>query len=153
MSEIGLITAFLAGLFSFLSPCILPLVPGYLSFMSGVSLEEMVAGRGGTTAKVVGRGLLFVFGFSIIFVALGAAATAVGAFLGRHGYFLNKVAGLVIILFGLQMLGVFRFRFLLAERRYQGRVMGGRAGAVILGMVFAFGWSPCYGPILSVILA
>ncbi len=151
--QISLFTAFLAGLASFLSPCVLPLIPGYLSFISGISIEEMTRGRGTHVRHVLLHSLLFVIGFSAVFVAMGAVATAVGAFIQGKLVWFNRAAGLLVIFFGLQMMGVWRLRFLMSERRYHGMTGGGWVGTVLLGMAFAFGWSPCVGPILFSVLA
>lgn len=153
VDQTGLAAAFAAGLASFLSPCVLPLLPGYLSYLSGVSIEQMEQrGRGGTS-RVLAASLLFVAGFSAVFVAMGAAASGLGSFLREHSVLLTRIAGAVIIFFGLQLMGVGRLRFMMAEKRYQGRIKTGPVGSVLLGMAFAFGWSPCVGPILFSILA
>jgi cytochrome c-type biogenesis protein len=152
--NVTLIAAFGAGFLSFISPCVLPLIPGYLSFVSGVSLEEMrddsaVAAR----RHVVVTSLAFVLGFSIVFVALGASASAIGMFLFRNSNILGKVAGVLVIVFGLHTMGVFRIPFLETEKRMQaGSKPKTLLGAVMVGMAFGFGWTPCIGPILSGIL-
>ena len=154
--QVTLIAAFAAGFLSFISPCVLPLIPGYVSFVSGVSLEEM---RGGATAPSASRrqvlitSLFFVLGFSLVFIALGATASAVGKFLLVRLPILAKIAGALLIILGLHMMGVFRIPFLENEKRVQSdRKPAGPLGAVVVGIAFAFGWTPCIGPILSGIL-
>lgn len=140
--------AFVAGVVSVSSPCCLPLMPGYLSYISGVSAEE--AGR---RRRVVGASLLFVLGFALVFTALGASASAFGGFLLERLPTFVKVAGAFVILMGLATLGVLRIPFLYREKRLDMRkVKSGPAGAVPLGMAFAFGWAPCVGPVLGGIL-
>jgi cytochrome c-type biogenesis protein len=152
--NVSLIAAFGAGFLSFISPCVLPLIPGYLSFVSGVSLEEMrddtaVAAR----RQVLVTSLAFVLGFSLVFIALGASASAIGKFLFRNSTILTKVAGALVIVFGLHTMGVFRLPFLESEKRLQaGAKPKSLFGAVMVGMAFGFGWTPCIGPILSGIL-
>ena len=152
--NVSLIAAFGAGFLSFISPCVLPLIPGYLSFVSGVSLEEMrddaaVAAR----RQVIVTSLAFVLGFSLVFIALGASASAIGKFLFRNSTILTKVAGALVIIFGLHTMGVFRLPFLETEKRLQaGSKPKTLLGAVMVGMAFGFGWTPCIGPILSGIL-
>ena len=153
MDEVGLLTALVAGLASFLSPCVLPLVPGYLSFISGVSIEEMVASRGVHTRKVVMNSFMFVSGFSLVFVAMGAPATALGSFIQDQMQILSKIAGLLIIVFGIHLTGIYRLKFLMVEKRFQGSAGRGLLGSLILGMAFGFGWTPCVGPVLFSILA
>jgi cytochrome c-type biogenesis protein len=154
--NVTLVAAFVAGILSFISPCVLPLIPGYISFVSGASLEEMRgAGPAGASARghVLLTSLAFVLGFSVVFVALGASASAVGRFLFDYSAVLEKVAGAVIIVFGLHLIGVFRIRFLDVERRVQSnRKPAGPLGAFLVGLAFAFGWTPCIGPILGGIL-
>ena len=159
MDNVTLFAAFVAGLLSFVSPCVLPLIPGYLSFVSGVSLEEM---RGGDdaqgTARARGKVLLsslgFICGFTLVFVSLGASASAVGEFLMSRLSILGKVAGAIIILFGLHMMGVLKIGWLYNEKRVQTQKKpAGPLGAVVVGIAFAFGWTPCIGPILAAILA
>jgi cytochrome c-type biogenesis protein len=154
--NVTLLAAFAAGFLSFVSPCVLPLIPGYISFVSGVSLDEM---RGDTTPatsrlQVFLTSLAFVIGFSLVFVALGASATAIGKFLFARLPLFSKIAGGILILFGLHTMGVFRLAFLETEKRVQSqRKPAGPLGAVLVGVAFAFGWTPCIGPILGGILA
>ena len=152
--NVSLIAAFGAGFLSFISPCVLPLIPGYLSFVSGVSLEEMRDDRAvAARRQVVITSLAFVLGFSLVFVALGASASAIGKFLFRNSSLLSKIAGTLVIIFGLHTMGVFRIPFLETEKRLQaGSKPKSLMGAVMVGMAFGFGWTPCIGPILSGIL-
>ena len=155
MENTSLLAAFTAGLLSFLSPCILPLIPAYLSFISGVSLNEMRQSESDahSSLKVFTNALFFVLGFSFVFVSLGASATFFGKFmLGQLGI-LRRIAGGLVVLFGLHMLGVFRIGFLDRVRRFQQRTKPlGLFGSILVGMAFAFGWTPCIGPILATIL-
>lgn len=153
-NEIGLLVAFGAGFASFVSPCVLPLVPAYLSFMSGVSLND-IKGRGaGKMREVFAASLAFVLGFSLVFIALGASATALGQKLLGALPVLARVAGVLIIIFGIHMTGLVRIPFLAYERRFQAGGGGrGLASAFVMGLAFAFGWTPCIGPILAAILA
>ena len=154
MNEITWLTAFAAGVVSFLSPCVLPLVPGYVSFMSGVSLEELSEGAGGSQRKAGVAAIAFVLGFALIFTLLGASASAVGRLLDAYRNVFNTVAGAVVILFGLHTMGVTPIRWLYMEKRFQTTgVAPGAAGAFVMGLAFAFGWTPCIGPILAGILA
>ncbi len=154
ISGIGAVTAFAAGLISFLSPCVLPLVPGYVSYVAGQSLEEVrtqtsLAGKFTT----VSLSLCFVLGFSTVFVALGASATAIGQVLLSYRYEVNIVGGTVVILFGLFMSGLLPVQWLARELRFSGPLRGGHPlGAFVLGLAFAFGWTPCIGPVLGAIL-
>ena len=154
MSEnVTLLAAFVAGFLSFVSPCVLPLIPGYISFVSGASLEDMRAGHGAARRQVLLSSLAFVLGFSLVFVALGASATAIGRFIFDKLPILTKIAGALIIIFGLHMMGVFRLGFLDNEKRAQTqRKPAGPIGALLVGIAFAFGWTPCIGPILAGIL-
>lgn len=147
--------ALVAGLLSFFSPCVLPLVPAYLSFISGASLEEIREGRRRElVVRTVWRSLAFVLGFSAVFVLLGATATALGQFLLSRLQVLMKVAGVVVVVFGLHTMGVFRIPVLDYEKRLSaGRRPAGLVGSFLVGVAFAFGWSPCVGPILGAILA
>ncbi len=151
--NVTLIAAFAAGFLSFISPCVLPLIPGYISFVSGASLEEMRAGQGAARQQMLLRSLAFVIGFSLVFIALGASATAIGRFIFDKQPLLSKIAGAVIIVFGLHMMGVFRLAFLDYDKRAQTtRKPAGPLGALLVGIAFAFGWTPCIGPILAGIL-
>ena len=154
--EITLLAAFAAGFLSFVSPCVLPLIPGYISFVSGVSVEEMRADAPPATSRlqVFVTSLAFVIGFSIVFVLLGASATAIGKLMFARLPLLSKIAGAILIVFGLHTMGVFRLGFLETEKRMQSqRKPAGPLGALLVGVAFAFGWTPCIGPILGGILA
>jgi len=151
--------AFGAGLISFLSPCVLPLIPGYISFISGVSLQEMQNGSladgllNSQKITVILNSMFFIVGFSVIFILLGASATWIGTLLSTRISFLTKAAGLVIILFGLFKLGLFRPLVFFKEVRFNvERKKVGFIWALIIGASFAFGWTPCIGPILTGIL-
>jgi cytochrome c-type biogenesis protein len=157
-NDVTLLAAFAAGFLSFVSPCVLPLIPGYISFVSGISVEEMRAGGEATLStsrlQVFVTSLAFVIGFSLVFVALGASATAIGKFMFARLPLFSKVAGAVLIVFGLHTMGVFRLAFLDTEKRVHAqRKPAGPLGAVLVGIAFAFGWTPCIGPILGGILA
>lgn len=154
--SVGYGAAFVAGIASFLSPCVLPLVPGYISFMSGLSLEELSQGaKPGTTLRHAGwESLFFVLGFSVIFTALGASASAVGEFLTAHLPIVSKIAGAIIIVFGLHMTGVITIPLLYMHKRADSSsIQPGYVGSFLMGLAFACGWTPCIGPILSGILA
>jgi cytochrome c-type biogenesis protein len=151
--------AFAAGLISFLSPCVLPLVPGYLSFISGVSFAEIGEKEGSTPFLgkekriILYSSILFIIGFSTVFILLGATATWIGTFISSKISILTKLAGLVIIFFGIYMMGLIRPRFLYKEARFQIKDKRlGYVGALLIGAAFAFGWTPCIGPILAGIL-
>ena len=147
------IAAFLAGLVSFLSPCVLPLVPGYVSLISGTGVEELKSQESQLLRKVMLNSMGFILGFSIVFIALGAISTEVGQLMARYKSLLAQVAGVVIIIFGLHLTGIFRINALYADKRLH-NVKGGNTigGAFVIGFAFAFGWTPCVGPILAVIL-
>lgn len=156
IAQVSLVTAFVAGVVSFLSPCVLPLVPGYLSFISGVSLDEIRAGDGkdGVRRGVLVNTGFFVLGFTIVFVTLGATASSVGALLQNNLLWLQRIAGFVVVVFGLHLVGLLKIEWLYREKRYQGPVTPrGPMGALLLGLAFAAGWTPCIGPILAGILA
>jgi cytochrome c-type biogenesis protein len=152
MPDVSIYMAFVAGLISFLSPCILPIVPGYISFLSGMSVEE-IEGSGEKRLLLV-NSILFITGFSVVFILLGASATMMGAFLTSKMSILTKIAGLVIILFGIFKLGLIRHLAFYREARFQLKNRKfGVFGAMLIGAAFAFGWTPCIGPILGSILA
>jgi cytochrome c-type biogenesis protein len=149
-----MILVFVAGLTSFLSPCVLPLVPGYLSLISGVGLEELKAPQAQLMRRVMVNSTVFILGFSVVFIALGLAATGVGQVLGIYKNTIARIAGVVIILFGLHLTGIFKIKALYTDARLH-NVKGGSTpiGAFVIGFAFAFGWTPCLGPILSGVLA
>ncbi|MEB3198676.1 MAG: cytochrome c biogenesis protein CcdA [Candidatus Sericytochromatia bacterium] len=157
--DIGIVGAFVAGLLSFLSPCVLPLVPGYLSFISGVNLAALRQGDTSPdqpvpqTGAVFLNALFFVLGFSAVFVALGASATALGTQMLAQLPLLSKIAGVLLVLFGLHMTGLIPIKALYKEKRFQvtNKPLG-LVGAFVVGCAFAFGWTPCIGPILAGIL-
>ena len=154
MSSLPLpIAAFLAGLISFLSPCVLPLVPGYVSLISGAGVEELKAAQGQLMRRVMVNSIGFILGFSIVFVTLGAISTEIGQVAARYKHTLSIIAGVVIIIFGLHLTGIFKIKALYTDARLHS-VKGGSTpyGAFLIGFAFAFGWTPCLGPILSVIL-
>jgi len=154
LSEVSLIAAFLAGLLSFISPCVLPLVPGYISFISGISLEDIENKKQQNKNTIIISSLFFIIGFSLIFILLGATATFLGSFLLEKASILRKVAGLIIILFGIHMSGLYRIKFLDYEKRIytNTRPVNIVVGPFLMGLAFAFGWTPCIGPVLAAIL-
>jgi cytochrome c-type biogenesis protein len=153
-SDVTLSAAGAAGLLSFLSPCVLPLVPPYLTFIAGTTIEDVAHERVSQARRdVFLAAILFVLGFSSVFVALGATASFFGQMLRAHIAALSLIAGLAIILMGLHFLGVFRLTFLYREKRVEVAKPLGLWGAYVMGLAFAFGWTPCIGPILAAILA
>jgi len=154
--SVGLATAFVAGLISFLSPCVLPLVPAYLSYITGVSVEDMRQHGENAPAHRIGKVLLhsvfFIAGFSLVFVALGASATTVGRTIQRHHRLFLQIAGVIIIIFGLHLTGLFKIGLLYREARFNKAGRAGILGSFVIGLAFAFGWTPCIGPILAGIL-
>jgi cytochrome c-type biogenesis protein len=151
----SILAALLAGALSFLSPCVLPLVPPYLCFITGATLDELTEESGASSPRsAIFAALLFVLGFSTVFVLLGATASFAGELLRDHLDLLSKIAGGVVIIMGLHFLGLFRLPFLHRDVRYHhhGNVTD-LAGAYVIGLAFAFGWTPCIGPVLAVILS
>ncbi len=151
---LSVLIAFAAGVVSFLSPCVLPLIPGYLSFMTGLTAAELRDAQT-STSKVLVPSLMFVAGFTFIFVSLGATASVLGQFLSEYRVIIEKVGGLAVIGFGVLMLGIIKVPWLYGEARVdmeRSRNFG-RGAALVMGMAFAAGWTPCVGPILASILA
>lgn len=151
--DVSYLGAFLGGLLSFVSPCVLPLVPPYLGFLGGVTFEQLERSEGVARRRIFIGASLFVLGFATVFVAMGLGATAIGQAIVKYFDILSIVAGAIIIVFGLHLLGVFRIGLLFREARFH--VGGGSATlwtAYLVGLAFAFGWSPCVGPILAPIL-
>jgi cytochrome c-type biogenesis protein len=154
MSSLPLpIAAFVAGIVSFLSPCVLPLVPGYVSLISGASVEELQSKDRKILNTVLLHSLMFILGFTVVFVMLGAAATTVGGWVKDYKKQLTWIAGIVIIIFGLHLTGILKIKALYADKRLHS-VKGGKSpiGAFVIGFAFAFGWTPCLGPIISTII-
>jgi cytochrome c-type biogenesis protein len=154
-ADVSIAAALIAGLISFLSPCVLPLVPPYLVYLTGTSLERFAGAEAEPLVKrnTVVAALLFVLGFSTIFVALGASASAAGSLMRAYSDRLATLAGIVIIIMGLHFLGLTRLPFLMREKRLSAPRPVGLWGAYVMGLAFAFGWTPCIGPILAAILA
>ncbi len=150
--SIGL--AFVAGLLSFVSPCVLPLVPSYVTFITGMTLDELSAGeRNAARARAAVHAALFVLGFSIVFIALGATATALGTVIRRSLPLIQQIGGVAIAAFGLYLIGVLRLPWLMRERRlHLAAKPAGFAGSVLVGIAFGAGWTPCIGPVLASIL-
>ena len=147
--SVGIAISFAAGLLSFLSPCVLPLIPSYVTFVTGLTLEDVQQSR--RIALV--HSLLFVLGFSLVFLALGATATAVGRMLGYNREWVGRIGGVLVIILGLYLLGVFNFAVFSRERRLHVATKPlGYLGTVFVGMAFAAGWTPCIGPILGAVL-
>ena len=143
-----LIIAFGAGLISFLSPCVLPLIPGYISYISGSSLNELIEKKKINLIPII----LFTLGFSLVFIIFGAASTFLGQVFLQNSYELRIGAGLVIIFFSLHIIGILNLKFLNYEKRIQTRTNRNFYSPILIGMAFAFGWTPCIGPILGSIL-
>ena len=145
---IELLIAFGAGLISFLSPCVLPLIPGYISYVSGSSLNELLIKKNINLIPII----LFTVGFSIVFIIFGAASTFLGQIFLQNSYELRIIAGLIIVVLSLHIIGVINLKFLNYEKRVQTNINKGLFSPILIGMAFAFGWTPCIGPILGSIL-
>jgi cytochrome c-type biogenesis protein len=154
-SEITIVTALAAGAISFLSPCVLPLVPPYLAYLAGTSLAHVADGERPAPSRrtTALAALVFIAGFSTVFIALGAGASAIGGLLRAYSYWLSIVAGVAIILMGFHFLGLTPIAWLMREKRLEVAKPVGLWGAYAMGLAFAFGWTPCIGPILAAILA
>jgi len=154
VSPLGVLVAFVAGIISFLSPCVLPLVPGYVSYIAGGSLKEFSDNPSSRRRlKSIYLSLCFVFGFTMVFIALGASASSVGEFLLLNKRLFEYIAGALIVIFGLYLTGIFRIPILERDMRFVTKISGGSSlGALVLGAAFAFGWTPCIGPVLGGIL-
>lgn len=155
MADLSPVAAFVAGTVSFLSPCVLPLVPGYVSLISGATIDELQQDKERKLlAGIMAKSMSFIVGFSVVFIALGAAATKIGQVTKSYRGILSIVAGAVIIIFGLHLTGLLQIKALYADKRMHS-VVGGKSmlGSFAVGFAFAFGWTPCIGPILSAILA
>jgi cytochrome c-type biogenesis protein len=147
------LAAFVAGILSFLSPCVLPLVPGYVSLISGATVEDLQSSDRRMLGTVMLHSLTFILGFSVVFIALGAVATGIGQFANEYHNLLAKLAGIIVIVFGLHLTGLLKIKALYADKRLHD-VKGGSSafGSFAVGFAFAFGWTPCIGPILATIL-
>ncbi|MDR7435196.1 MAG: cytochrome c biogenesis protein CcdA [Armatimonadota bacterium] len=153
MTEVNILIAFAAGILGFISPCVLPLIPGYISFVSGVSLQELQIGGGKVVPRVLLASLLFVLGFSLVFTAMGASASLVGSFIISNRSLLGRIGGILIILLGLMVLGVIKAPLIYRERRlHLSHQPFGLIGAIPVGMAFGFAWIPCVGPVLTAVL-
>jgi len=157
ISQISLFAAFSAGLLSFISPCVLPLVPSYLSYITGLSVENLakVEERERFTSAILLNALLFIAGFSTVFIAFGASASLIGQVLYEYQDIIRKIGGILIIIFGLYLLGILKLNIFMTERRlvhFESRPVG-YLGSFLIGTAFAAGWTPCVGPVLGTILA
>ena len=154
IGNVGLVTAFAAGAVSFLSPCVLPLVPGYVSYVAGQSVGKVGVADANSSVRTLALSLCFVLGFSTVFMLLGASASALGSAVASMRFELNVIGGLIVIVFGLFTTGLLRLDWLQRELRWHGDPPGrGPVAAYLLGMAFGFGWTPCIGPVLGTILA
>jgi cytochrome c-type biogenesis protein len=155
MGSVGVLVAFSAGLFSFLSPCVLPLFPSYVSFITGMSVSDLTADLSGAARRrVILHALAFVLGFSLVFVALGASFSAAGQLLLDYRDLIRRVGGVLIVIFGLYIAGVFKLAAMGRTMQFQLREKpAGYLGSLAVGITFAIGWTPCVGPILGAILS
>jgi cytochrome c-type biogenesis protein len=153
MFDVGLVASFGAGIVSFLSPCILPLVPFYLCFLAGTSLEALSEDASpAVSLRAITRATAFVAGFGVVFVALGASASSLGQLVSDHLTWLSRIAGGIIVLLGLHMLGLLRWSLLMREARFETNRPASLIAAFVVGLAFGFGWTPCVGPVLASIL-
>lgn len=154
MAEVSLLLAFGAGLLSFLSPCALPLYPAFLSYVTGVSVNELKTGKGAMKKSALIHTILFLVGFSIIFLALGLSTSFIGALFFENADLLRQLGAILMVFFGLVLTGVLKFDFLLSDKKvhFQKRPSG-YTGSVVIGLGFAAGWTPCTGPILAGVMA
>jgi len=146
---IELFIAFGAGLISFLSPCVLPLIPGYISYISGSSLNELIEKKSVNIFPII----LFTLGFSLVFISFGATASFIGSVISNNSYELRIASGIIIIIFSLHILGILNLNFLNYEKKIYTEKKSGIFSSILVGMAFGFGWTPCIGPILGSILA
>ncbi len=148
------LAAFVAGLLSFLSPCVLPLVPGYVSLISGATVEELQGSERRMLGTVMLHSVTFIVGFSFVFIVLGAVATGLGQFFNQYHHLLAKIAGIIVVVFGLHLTGLLKIKALYADKRlHDVKGSSSALGSFVVGFAFAFGWTPCIGPILAGILA
>lgn len=155
LNQIGLFAAFSAGLLSFVSPCVLPLVPSYISYISGLSIEQLSnpEERSHFRKEIIVNSLLFISGFSAVFISFGASASLIGQMLITYQDFVRKLGGVLIVIFGLYLLGILNLSFLATEKRFHFKSRpAGYLGSVLVGVAFAAGWTPCVGPVLGTIL-
>lgn len=155
LHQVSLFAAFTAGLLSFVSPCVLPLVPSYVSYITGLSVEQLtnLQERQRYRKTIIINSLLFIAGFSGVFIGFGASASLIGQLLTSYQDFIRRLGGLIVILFGLYLLGVLNFRFLSSEKRLHFKSRpAGYFGSVLIGVAFAAAWTPCVGPVLGTIL-
>jgi cytochrome c-type biogenesis protein len=156
LQNISLLAAFSAGLLSFVSPCVLPLVPSYISYITGLSIDQLadVEERQRFRFAIIANSLLFIAGFSAVFIALGASASFIGQLLWEYQDHLRKIGGVLIVIFGLYLVGALKLNVLTAEKRFHFRSRpAGYVGSFLIGIAFAAGWTPCVGPVLGTILA
>ena len=152
LTEVSVIAVFLAGLASFLSPCVLPLVPAYLMYLTGKSADDIAKDKKAHRGLII-NGMLFCIGFSIVFITLGASATALGKFLQQNAEIIRYVSGSIIIVFGIIQTGIINFAFLNREKRFEIKNRApGVFTSLLMGMAFGFGWTPCIGPVLVSVL-
>ena len=155
ITNISLVAAFSAGLLSFVSPCVLPLVPSYISYVTGLSIEQLTDSTARSKLKktIVVNALLFIGGFSAVFISFGASASFIGQALVTYQDVVRRIGGIVIVVFGLYLLGILNISFLKMEHRFQFRSRpAGYVGSFLIGVAFAAGWTPCVGPVLGTIL-